>query len=147
VDRRRRGKGRRRADTGKARTGQEEAKLRSMQRKERRRIEIGGLAVKAGIDGLSAVTLYDRFLRTANEAADPKAVALWEWSRGRHFHQENDTPVVAVAKFAGKIAPDRPVPGGWVPLEPAADPLRSDDANAFVLRRGQGRQDRYIVKE
>jgi hypothetical protein len=92
----------------KARAEQEQAKLKLMQRKERTRrlIEIGGLAVKAGIDGLSAAALYDRFLRIADEASDPKAVALWERSGGRHFHQEDDTRVVAVAKFAGKILPD-----------------------------------------
>ena len=94
----------------KARAEQQQAKLKLMQRKERTRrlIEIGGLAAKAGIDGLSAAALYDRFLEIAAGAKDPKAVAVWERSGGRYFHQEEgeDSRVVAVAKFAGKIPPD-----------------------------------------
>ena len=62
-----------RAAERKARAEQEQARLKIMQRKERTRrlIELGGLAVKAGIDGLSTAALYDRFLAIAAEAKDP----------------------------------------------------------------------------
>ena len=54
----------------KAKVEQEEARLKLQQRKERTRrlIEIGGLAVKAGIDDLPAAALYDRFLAIAADA-------------------------------------------------------------------------------
>jgi len=93
-----------------AKAEQEQAKLREMQRKQRTRrlIDIGGLAEKAGIDGLSTAALYDRFLRIAEEAADPKAVVLWERSGGRHFHREqaDESRVVAIARFPDKLPPE-----------------------------------------
>jgi Conjugal transfer protein TraD len=99
-----------RAAQKKAQAEQEQAKLMLMQRKERTRrlIEIGGLAAKAGIDGLSTAALYDRFLRIAEEAADPNAVTLWERAGGRHFHREqgDESRVVAIAKFPSKLPPD-----------------------------------------
>lgn len=97
-----------RADARKARAEQEAARLKLMQRKERTRhlIEIGGLAVKAGIDELPPAALYDRFLAIAAEASDKKAVASWERSGSRYFQAEEDSRVVAVAKFPGKIEPE-----------------------------------------
>ena len=79
-----------------------------MQKKERTRrlIEIGGLVVKAGIDTLPSAALYDRFLHIAAEAKDAKAVTLWERAGSRHFQHEEDTRVVAVAKFPNKIEPE-----------------------------------------
>ena len=94
----------------KARAEQQEAKLHEMQRKERTRrlIEIGGLAAKAGIDGLSTAALYDRFLEIAAAAKDAKAVEAWTQSGGRHFHreQQDSSRVVAIAKFPDKLPPD-----------------------------------------
>jgi hypothetical protein len=97
-----------RAAARKARAEQEAARLKLMQRKERTRhlIEVGGLAVKAGIDELPPAALYDRFLIIAAEASDKKAVASWERAGSRHFQAEEDTRVVAVAKFPGKIEPE-----------------------------------------
>lgn len=97
-----------RAAARKARAEQEAARLKLMQRKERTRhlIEIGGLAVKAGIDQLPPAALYDRFMAIAAEASDKKAVASWERSGSRHFQTEEDSRVVAVAKFPGKIEPE-----------------------------------------
>jgi hypothetical protein len=97
-----------RADARKARAEQEAARLKLMQRKERTRhlIEIGGLAVKAGIDELPPSALYDRFLTIAAEASDKKAVASWERAGSRHFQAEEDIRVVAVAKFTSKIEPE-----------------------------------------
>lgn len=94
-----------RAAERKARAEQEQARLKIMQRKERTRrlIELGGLAVKAGIDGLSTAALYDRFLAIAAEAKDPAAVAHWERAGSRHFQKEEDAKVVAVARFVGTI--------------------------------------------
>jgi hypothetical protein len=92
----------------KAKVEQEEARLKLQQRKERTRrlIEIGGLAVKAGIDDLPAAALYDRFLAIAGDAKDKKAVALWERGGSKYFQEEEDTRVVAVAKFPAKIEPE-----------------------------------------
>jgi hypothetical protein len=97
-----------RADARKARAEQEAARLKLMQRKERTRhlIEIGGLAVKAGIDELPPSALYDRFLTIAAEAIDKKTVASWERAGSRHFQAEEDSRVVAVAKFPSKIEPE-----------------------------------------
>jgi len=97
-----------RAAARKARAEQEAARLKLMQRKERTRrlIEIGGLAVKAGIDQLPPAALYDRFMAIAAEATDKKSVASWERSGSRHFQAEEDSRVVAVAKFPGKIEPE-----------------------------------------
>jgi hypothetical protein len=97
-----------RAAARKARAEQEAARLKTMQRKERTRhlIEVGGLAVKAGIDELPPAALYDRFLAIAAEASDKKAVASWERAGSRHFQAEEDTRIVAVAKFPGKITPE-----------------------------------------
>lgn len=94
-----------RAAERKARAEQEQARLKIMQRKERTRrlIELGGLAVKAGIDGLSTAALYDRFLAIATEARDPAAVAHWERAGSRHFQKEEDAKVVAVARYVGTI--------------------------------------------
>ena len=97
-----------RAASRKAKAEQEASRLKLMQRKERTRrlIEIGGLAVKAGIDDLPASALYDRFLAIAADAKDKKTVAGWERSGSRHFQTEEDTRVVAVAKFTAKIEPE-----------------------------------------
>jgi hypothetical protein len=97
-----------RAAGRKARAEQEAARLKLIQKKQRTRrlIEIGGLAVKAGIDELPAAALYDRFLRIADEAKDAKAVTQWERAGSRHFQAEEDTRVVAVARFAAKIEPE-----------------------------------------
>lgn len=97
-----------RAAARKAKAEQEAAQLKLMQQKERTRrlIEIGGLAVKAGIDGLPSSALYDRFLHIATEAKDDKAVAAWERAGSRHFQKEEDTRVVAVARFPEKIEPE-----------------------------------------
>lgn len=97
-----------RAAERKIKAEQEAAKLKLMQQKERTRrlIEIGGLAVKAGIDELPAAALYDRFLAIATEAKDANAVTLWERAGSRHFQDEVDTRVVAVAKFPTKIEAD-----------------------------------------
>ncbi|MDD3029382.1 MAG: conjugal transfer protein TraD [Alphaproteobacteria bacterium] len=93
----------------KARAEQEAARLKLMQRKERTRhlIEVGGLLVKAGIDALPPAALYDRFLHIAAEAKDdPKAVGTWERAGSKHFQQEADTRVVAIARFGTKIDPE-----------------------------------------
>lgn len=98
-----------RAARRKAKAEQDEARLKKMQRAERTRrlIEIGGLAVKAGIDVLPATALYDRFLAIAAEAGqNPDAVALWERDGARHFQKEADTRVVAVATYDAKIEPE-----------------------------------------
>ena len=97
-----------RAAARKARAEQEAARLKLMQRKQRTRhlIEIGGLAVKAGIDELPPAALYDRFMAIAAEASDKKAVASWERAGSRHFQTEEDSRIVAVAKFASKIEPE-----------------------------------------
>ncbi len=98
-----------RAAARKARAEQEAARLKSMQRKARTRhlIEVGGLAVKAGIDELPPAALYDRFLKIAADAkAEPKAVAAWERAGARYFQEEADTRVIAIARFPGKIAPE-----------------------------------------
>lgn len=88
---------------------QEEARLKTMQCKERTRrlFEIGGLAVKVGIDELPKAALYDRFLQVAAEAkSNPKAVPLWEQAGSRYFQKEADTRVVAIARCPDKIAPE-----------------------------------------
>jgi hypothetical protein len=92
----------------KARAGQEEARLKKLQRNERTRrlIKLGGLAVKAGIDELPANALYACFLRIAKDAQDKRAVAAWEREGGRYFQREADSRVVAVARFSDKIAPE-----------------------------------------
>ena len=94
----------------KAKAEQEQAKLMEMQRKERTRrlIEIGGLAAKAGIDGLSTAALYDRFLKIAADAKDAKTVEAWEQSGGRHFHreQQDGSRAIAIAKFPEKLPPE-----------------------------------------
>lgn len=94
----------------KAKAEQQEAQLRDMQRKERTRrlIEIGGLAAKAGIDGLSTAALYDRFLDIAAGAKDPKAVAAWTEAGGRRLHIEGQdgSRIVAIAKFTDKLPPE-----------------------------------------
>jgi len=94
-----------RAAARKAKAEQEAARLKTMQRKERTRrlIEIGGLAVKAGIDELPTTALYDRFLAIAAEAKDAGAVARWERDGAAHFQEEEDTRVVAIARFEHKI--------------------------------------------
>lgn len=73
-----------RAAARKARAEQEAARLKLMQHKERTRhlIEVGGLAVKAGIDELPPAALYDRFLAIAAEASDNHKLA-WERARPR----------------------------------------------------------------
>lgn len=92
----------------KARAEQEAARLKLMQRKERTRhlIEVGGLLVKAGIDQLPPTALYDRFLRIAAEAEDPKAVAAWERAGSKHFQKEADMRVPCIARFGSKIDPE-----------------------------------------
>lgn len=97
-----------RAAARQAKAEQEAARLKEMQRKERTRrlIEIGGLAVKAGIDALPTTALYDRFVQIAAEARDERAVAQWEQAGARHFQTEEDTRVVAVARFDHKIEPE-----------------------------------------
>lgn len=97
-----------RAAARKAKAEQEAARLKLMQQKERTRrlIEIGGLAVKAGIDGLPTAALYDRFLHIATEAKQGNAVTLWERAGSRHFQAEEDTRIVAVARFPTKIEPE-----------------------------------------
>lgn len=98
-----------RAAARKKKVEQEEARLKTMQRKHRTRrlIEIGGLAVKAGIDELPRAALYDRFLGIAQEAKkDPKAVPLWERAGARYFQKEADERIVAIARYPGKIAPE-----------------------------------------
>jgi hypothetical protein len=97
-----------RASARKAKAEQEAARLKTIQRKERTRrlIEIGGLAVKAGIDALPSTALYDRFVRIAAEAKDAKAVAQWERAGAQHFQVEADNRVVAVATYADKIEPE-----------------------------------------
>jgi hypothetical protein len=92
----------------KARAGQEEARLKKLQRNERTRrlIKLGGLAVKAGIDDLPANALYACFLRIARDALDPRAIQTWEREGAKHFQREADARVVAVAKFSEKIAPE-----------------------------------------
>lgn len=96
------------ANARKAKAEQEAARLKIMQRKERTRrlIEIGGLAVKAGIDDLPASALYDRFLAIADAAKEPDAVTKWEHAGSRSFHEEESARVVAIAKFTGKIEPE-----------------------------------------
>ena len=98
-----------RAAQRKTRAEQEAARLKRIQRAQRTRrlIEIGGLAVKAGIDELPRAALYDRFLRIAEDAKNnPKAVPLWERAGGRYFQKEEDSRVVAVARFKGRIEPE-----------------------------------------
>jgi hypothetical protein len=97
-----------RAAQRKARAGQEEARLKKLQRNERTRrlIQLGGLAVNAGIDELSANALYACFRRIAREAQDARAVAAWEREGAKHFQREADARVVAVAKFGEKIEPE-----------------------------------------
>jgi len=97
-----------RAAARKSKAEQEAARLKLIQQKQRTRrlIEIGGLAVKAGIDTLPSAALYDRFLDIAAGAKDAKAVVLWERAGSRHFQEEEDTRVVAVAKFSHKIEPE-----------------------------------------
>ena len=97
-----------RAAQRKQKAEQDEARLKRMQRQQRtsRLIEIGGLAVKAGIDGLPATALYDRFLYIAAGAIDPDAVKRWERAGAQHFQKEEDKRVVAVARFATKIEPE-----------------------------------------
>jgi hypothetical protein len=92
----------------KARAGQEESRLKKLQRNERTRrlIKLGGLAVKAGIDELPANALYACFLRIAKDAQDVRAVAAWEREGAKHFQREADARVVAVAKFGDKTAPE-----------------------------------------
>ena len=59
------------------------------------------------IEVASAAALYDRFLRIADEAADPKAVALWERSGGRHFHKEGEgRPRGGDSQVRRQIPPD-----------------------------------------
>ena len=97
-----------RANERKLRAEQEAARLKTIQRKERTRllIEIGGLAVKARIDELPLAALYDRFLQIAEEAKDSNAVTLWERAGSRHFQEEENTRVVAIARFENKLEPE-----------------------------------------
>ncbi|TAL01126.1 MAG: hypothetical protein EPO08_11465 [Rhodospirillaceae bacterium] len=97
-----------RADARKLRAEQETAKLKKQQIKARTRrlIEIGGLAVKAGIDELASTALYDRFLSIATESQDKAKVTLWERAGSRHFQREEDARVVAIARFPGKVDMD-----------------------------------------
>jgi len=94
-----------RAAKRQAKAEQEAARLKIMQRKERTRrlIEIGGLAVKAGIDTLPTTALYDRFMAIAAEAGDARTVERWAQAGARHFQKEEDLRVVAIARFEGKI--------------------------------------------
>jgi hypothetical protein len=133
-----------RAAARKARAEQEAARLKLMQRKERTRrlIEIGGLAVKAGIDQLPPAALYDRFMAIAAEATDKKSVASWERSGSRHFQAEEDSRVVAVAKFLGKIEPElaaslRSVGFRWNRyLKQWEGKVEYDDAEKLVVGQG-----------
>ena len=97
-----------RAAQRKARAGQEEARLKKLQRNERTRrlIKLGGLAVKAGIDDLPANALYACFLRIAKDAQDARTVAAWDREGAKNFQREADSRVVAIARFTDKIAPE-----------------------------------------
>jgi hypothetical protein len=97
-----------RAEARRAKAEQEAARLKLIQKKERTRrlIELGGLAVKAGIDELPAAALYACFMRIASEAKDADTLSRWEREGGRHFQIEEDTRVVAIARFPGKIEPE-----------------------------------------
>jgi len=97
-----------RAAAKKAKAEEQTARLKLIEKKERTRrlIEIGGLAVKAGINTLPASALYDRFLHIAADAKDPHAVTQWERAGSRHFQAEEDIRVVAVARFPNKVEPE-----------------------------------------
>ena len=97
-----------RAAARKAKAEQEAARLKLIQKKERTRrlIELGGLAVKAGIDDLPPAALYACFLRIATHAKEPGTLACWEREGGRYFQAEEDARVVAIARFVAKIEPE-----------------------------------------
>jgi hypothetical protein len=97
-----------RAAARKARAEQEAARLKLIQKKERTRrlIELGGLAVKAGIDEIPPAALYACFLRIAAEAKIPNAITRWEHEGGHYFQAEEDARVVAIARFVDKIEPE-----------------------------------------
>jgi hypothetical protein len=87
---------------------QEEARLRTIQRKMRTRglIEMGGLVVKAGLDELPPTALYAALLRIAAEVKNPETIALWEREGARHFQAEEDARIAAVARFPAIIERD-----------------------------------------
>ena len=89
-----------RAGQKRIRAEQEEARLRTIQRKMRTRglIEMGGLVVKAGLDELPPTALYAALLRIAAEV-NPETIALWEREGSRHFQAEEDARIAAVARF------------------------------------------------
>ena len=97
-----------RAEARKAKAEQEAARLKLIQKKERTRrlIDIGGLAVKAGIDELPATALYACFMHIAKEAQNPDTVTRWERAGSRFFQEEEDLRVVAVARFLDKVEPE-----------------------------------------
>ena len=97
-----------RAEARRAKAEQEAARLKLIQKKERTRrlIELGGLAVKAGIDELPAAALYACFMRIAADAKDSDTLSRWEREGGRHFQVEEDARLVAIARFPDKIEPE-----------------------------------------
>jgi len=97
-----------RAEARKAKAEQEAARLKLIQKKERTRrlIELGGLAVKAGIDELPPTALYACFMHIAKEAKNPDTLTRWERIGSKHFQEEEDMRVIAIARFPDKVEPE-----------------------------------------
>jgi len=74
----------------KARLAEQEAKLKTAERKARTRrlIEVGSLVDKAGLLDLDSSTLYGALLSLRHGAADKKQVENWEALGGRTFARE-----------------------------------------------------------
>ena len=74
----------------KARLAEQEAKLRTAERRVRTRqlIEAGGLVDKAGLLGLDVNALYGALLSLRDGAGDKKQVDQWTALGGRAFSRE-----------------------------------------------------------
>ena len=74
----------------KARLAEQEAKLKTAERKARTRrlIEVGGLVDKAGLLDLESNTLYGALLSLRDDAGDKVQLGKWEALGGRTFARE-----------------------------------------------------------
>jgi hypothetical protein len=79
----------------KARLADAEAKLKIAEKKayNRRLAEAGGLVAKAGLDRLSAETLFGALLSLNENAQDPKTVQQWTNAGSRALARESDAAV------------------------------------------------------
>lgn len=100
----------------KARLAEQEAKLKTAERKARTRrlIEAGGLIDKTGLLDLDANALYGALLSLRDGAADKKQVEHWAALGGRAFaheaRQRDEGKEAIVLTFAAALAKDVTAP-------------------------------------